>query len=149
MSFLDQNSIPNSPLINDNEEQLDFLEAMALLKAFSLVHRKTDSEIHNMHHLVQLATRAWIREDGDKDPWAFLALSILSKRFPYGDYEHWRTCAIYFPHADMILRYDFHGQRNKVGAAQAALLSSMSRNLRGQGSYDTSVERCRQRQEQP
>jgi tetratricopeptide (TPR) repeat protein len=143
MSFLDRNAIPNSLLVNDNEEQLDFLEAMALLEAFSLVHRKTDSYIHDMHRLVQLATRAWIREDGDEDRWAFLALLILSKRFPYGDYEHWKTCAIYFPHADMILRYDFHGHRNEVSTAQATLLSNMSRYLREQGSYDTSVEKAK------
>jgi hypothetical protein len=119
MSFLGQNAIPSSLLVNDNESRLDFLEAMGLLEAFDFVYRKPDPEYHDMHRSVQLATRVWVRKDGDEDRWAFYAISILSGRFPDGEYEHWKICANYLPHADMILGYDFNGQSNEVSAAKA------------------------------
>src|SRR5207249_242408 len=104
MSFLDRQGIPDSLLVDDNEDPMDFEDAMAVLLAFSLVVANASGNSYDIHRLAQLATRAWLTEydKSGEEKWASEALILLSLRFPIGQYENWATCASQLPHAEMV-----------------------------------------------
>ncbi len=145
-SFLDQQKIPFSLLIADGEDDFDFEEAMGLLEAFSLVTLDTHRYACNVHGLVTVAVRSWLREYEKKhETIAAQALETVSDRFPDGFFESWPTCRAYFPHAEEVLRSSdivipvvpatsLH--------AKGSLLLNMSTFLRTQGRYEASELRA-------
>ena len=136
MSFLDRQSIPDSLLIIDDEEAIDFEDAVEILNAFSLISRNERNDSSDMHRLVQLATRAWLLEDGaSAERIAAEALDLLSMKFPKGWYENWSTCSMFLPHADAIL-VSFSVRTDAHAASKAKLLLNTASYLRRQGRFE-------------
>ena len=139
ISFMDQQGIPFSLLIADEEDEFDFEEAMGLLEAFSLVTLDTHRHACNVHRLVSVAVQAWLGEyENTKDTIAVQILETLSDRFPDGSFESWPTCRKYIPHAEEVLRSSAVVNRATSQPAQASLLLKMSIFLRTQGRYEAS-----------
>ena len=137
MSFLDRQGIPDSLLVEDDEDSLDFDEAIDLLDSYSLVTRNSADDTSNMHRLVQVATLAWLRDfEGSSEEVAGEALNLMSRKFPDGTFENWSICATYLPHADAVLRYKFAGPTKDVQAARAQLLVNTASYLRRQGRFE-------------
>lgn len=140
MSFLDQQGIPFSLLIADEEDGFDFEEAMALLEAFSLVTLDTH---RNIHGLVTVAVQGWLREyENKRETIAAQALETVSDRFPDGYFESWPICRIYFPHAEQVIRSSAIVVQATSLHAKASLLLNMSTFLRTQGRYEGSELRA-------
>ena len=138
-SFMDQQGIPFSLLIADQEDEFDFEEAIGLLEAFSLVTLDTQRNACNVHRLVTVAVQAWLSEyEKTKETIAVQVLETISDRFPDGYFESWPTCRIYIPHAEEILRSNAVMNRAMSLRAQASLLLNMSTFLRMQGRYEAS-----------
>jgi len=134
MSILDRQGIPDSLVLEDDEDSFDLDEAVGILDSFSLITRNPTGDASNMHRLVQVATRAWLLEyEGSAESTATDALKLLASRFPNGTYENWSTCAMYLPHADAILRYEFAERTKKHEAARGQLLLDTAAYLRRQG----------------
>ena len=143
ISFLDQQGIPFSLLIADEEDGFDFEEAMSLLEAFSLVTLDTHRYACNVHGLVTVAVQGWLREyENRRETIAAQALRTVSDRFPDGSFETWPICRIYFPHAEQVIRSSAIVVQATSLHAKASLLLNMSRFLRTQGRYEGSELRA-------
>lgn len=145
ISFIDQQGIPFSLLIADEEDSFAFEEAMGLLEAFSLVTLDTDGYSCNVHRLVTIAVQAWLGEyENKREIIAAQVLELVSDRFPNGFFESWPTCRIYFPHAEEVLRSSAAVIQAGSSHAKAFLLLNLSTFLRQQGRYEASELRARE-----
>ena len=147
MSFMDRQGVPDSLLILDDEDSFVFDEAIGLLNAFSLINRGS-SDTSNIHRLVQVATRAWLSEYENKhSPSAQEAQRLLAERFPEGWYENWNICALYLPHADVVLKHNFVDSNEAQDAARAVLLLNTASYLRRQGRLEDAEVRSAESRE--
>ena len=132
MSVLDRQAIPKSLLLSDIEE-LDLDIALGTLKAFSLITVEQnrfggESEVKctgrrpefNLHRLVYLATRNWLKMNKELDTWTGKALVLLSDFFPSPEFENQDIWMAYLPHANTILNSDHSPASGSI--AQASLL---------------------------
>ena len=81
-----------------NEEDNDFEEDVAVLRAFSLVDKKQCEDEFEMHRLVQLATRVWLKSANRDGIWGRAFIQAMAQEFPNGEYANWPKCRILFPH---------------------------------------------------
>jgi hypothetical protein len=51
-----------------------------------------------MHSLVQLATRKWLKAEGQLERWKGQFIKNLCEELPTGKYENWARCQLLFPH---------------------------------------------------
>ncbi|MCJ1425263.1 hypothetical protein MMC29_003151 [Sticta canariensis] len=103
MAVLDRQGIPKTLLCRDNEDQIDIITALGTLQAFSLISSNKAGETFRMHRLVQLSTLKWLEMQNEKLIWQNEALRLLSANFPSGKFETWEICALYFPHAMIVI----------------------------------------------
>lgn len=142
INFFQHQGIPAILLQDEGEDEddFDFQEATALLKAFSFID-ENDSGF-STHRLVQLATRWWLEEEvpEDVDRWAFAALKSITSQFPepsshYGP-EYFKLAEILLPHAELILQHQLKKITKDSELVKAKLLKSSGRYLCWKGNYD-------------
>lgn len=142
INFFQHQGIP-AILLHDEDEgedDFDFQEAVALLKAFSFID-ENDSGF-STHRLVQLATRWWLEEEvpEDVDRWAFEALKSIASQFPepssQSGPEYFKFAEILLPHAELILQHQFKKTTKDSELATAKLLVSSGRYIHWKGNYD-------------
>jgi hypothetical protein len=83
---------------------LDDWKALGLLKAYSFVTQMANSKFINMHRLVHLATRNWLRSEKLMEDWTIKIGDFLSGIFPSHHHDYrvlWRE---YLPHAQFTLQ---------------------------------------------
>jgi tetratricopeptide (TPR) repeat protein len=88
-------------------------EALGTLSAYAFIteRRQQQSSMEalrqetafDMHRLVRLATRNWLREHNQWQVWASRALTRLVQVVPFGDHETRKTWTAYLPHAMHIV----------------------------------------------
>ncbi|KAI9760617.1 MAG: hypothetical protein M1840_002374 [Geoglossum simile] len=143
-SFLDRQEIPKTLIVGDNEDPLDFDDAIGTLHAFSLISTNSQFDMYGVHRLVHLATRAWLLEYDESRgrSWASQPLELLSTRFPHGNYKSWVTCAAYLPHAEAVLGEELTGTaENDLRARATLLLNTSHYYLKSQGRFDVAEGR--------
>ncbi|KAF8859525.1 hypothetical protein BDZ45DRAFT_725267 [Acephala macrosclerotiorum] len=152
MSYFDRHAIPSSLVHSEEEDVLDFEEAVAMLCAFSFIESDEAGTSFDMHNLVQLATKLWLidEKEGEEDQWAFEALKSLAQKFParqnHPTPEYWTLCASFLPHAQLILAHPFRFQREETQLARATLLFSVARYVHWRDAWMES-ESTRKKQE--
>jgi tetratricopeptide (TPR) repeat protein len=102
MSCLEPRMIPQS-LLPDAQSRKKMLEAIGTLTAYSFISTESDGQFYNIHRLVHLATRNWLKEEGLLRDCTGKVLARLTEVFPHHDESNryrWRT---YLPHALYIL----------------------------------------------
>ena len=112
MTMLDRQGIPEHVLY-DGRTRLQFEEAIASLTSFSLVRVQATKQsqeqlgwlLFEMHSLVQLATREWMKMHGQVSVWQRAALRIRAAAFPSGQHETWAACQTLLPHSTKVLGY--------------------------------------------
>lgn len=84
MTFFQHQEIPAILLQNEEEDELDFQDASALLKAFSFIDADEEDSIFSTHRLVQLATKWWLQKElpAETERWASAALKSVATQFP-------------------------------------------------------------------
>ena len=132
MSVLDRQAIPKSLLLPDIEE-VDLDIALGTLKAFSLITVEQNRQTFNLHRLVYLATRNWLKMNKELDTWTGKALVLLSDLFPSPKFENQEIWMAYLPHAHTVL--NSHRLPASKSIAQASLLYGVSRAHREKGDY--------------
>ncbi|KAL9023934.1 MAG: hypothetical protein Q9196_006874, partial [Gyalolechia fulgens] len=75
-----------------------FEDDVQVLRNYSFVSVDAN-QTFEMHALVQLATRTWLKANGQLEGWKQCYIKNLSTEFPTGDYENWAYCQVLFPHA--------------------------------------------------
>ncbi|KAL4986027.1 hypothetical protein BDW68DRAFT_179200 [Aspergillus falconensis] len=96
MACINPRNIPLSLLPSQLSEKRR-LDALGLLKAYSFINSQhTDI---NMHRLVYIATRNWLRKNGLFDHWIQRVANQLEKVFPDDHYTNQGLWQDYLPHA--------------------------------------------------
>lgn len=81
------------------------MDAIGTLHAYSFVSRQPNSTLLDLHRLVHLTTRNWLRTNGSLQWWREKTISRLGGCLLEPDHEHedraiWRS---YFPHTQQVL----------------------------------------------
>ena len=105
MACIDPKDIPQS-LLPAGASRKKETDAIGTLDAYSFIIRRPADLALDLHRLVHLATRNWLRKEGLITQWTERAISRLEEVFP--DHGHknrslWRT---YLPHARYALLSD-------------------------------------------
>ena len=77
-----------------------FEDDVQVLRNYSFISFAS-TQAFEMHALVQLATRTWLKAYGELEKWKQLYIVNLSAVFPSGEYENWIQCRALFPHAKL------------------------------------------------
>ncbi|KAL8992228.1 MAG: hypothetical protein Q9169_007264 [Polycauliona sp. 2 TL-2023] len=116
MAFLDRTGIPKSLLKRDGIRSVDFISALGTLQSFSLIGTQRGGLSYDMHRLVQVSIRTWLRTSRER--WEGEAVRILAERHPSGDYENWEECETLSSHAQTVLTYPQYTEEGMLRCAR-------------------------------
>ena len=105
MACIDPKDIPQS-LLPAGASRKKEIDAIGTLDAYSFIIRRSADLALDLHRLVHLATRNWLRKDELITQWTERVIMRLEKVFPDDDHKNrsvWRT---YLPHVRCALRSD-------------------------------------------
>jgi hypothetical protein len=100
LSFLSQiepRAVPESMLPRIKSEE-SFLNAVGTLCGYAFLYRREDGEMLDMHSLVHLAAREWVRDKGDADGVKQNVVSHLATVFQSDDWDNRAVWRSYMPH---------------------------------------------------
>ncbi|KAI9776224.1 MAG: hypothetical protein M1816_005406, partial [Peltula sp. TS41687] len=102
MSCIDPRDIPQSvlPPAQSRKKETD---AIGTLSAYSFVSRREADLSLDLHRLVHLATRNWLRREESLVKWTAKALARLNEVFPDNDHKKRSIWRAYLPHARYVL----------------------------------------------
>ena len=157
MSMLDAQAIPRS-LLPHRKEPVLFSKAIGTLKAYSLITSgnlttlqvKEPDQQFDLHRLVRLAMRSWLRLNGDLEKWTTRTTKSLTNKLYSIKSKHRDGWAAQLPHLLIILSADYplskhlspgtseKSQRKLSAQAliKARLRFRVSEYLDQQGKYD-------------
>ncbi|KAE8132449.1 violaceus kinesin [Aspergillus pseudotamarii] len=113
MACINSRDIPQSllPQASSTKKRID---AIGLLKAFSFISEDGGDRFLNIHRLVHLATRNWIRKNQQFSQCILKTADRLSEAFPNNDHTNRKVWRKYLPHAfSLIAEADFQKEREK------------------------------------
>ena len=137
MAVLSQGAVPRALLRQEGESLLEFIKAIGILRAFSLIHSDPAEVEYWSHDLVQLATLAWLSSRGTRITYEGRALNTLAEKFPPGESELWDQCKKLFPHACVVEKYGSSSSR--MSLQKAKLRQKMANYLRVQDLHDLAI----------
>ncbi|KAK4129022.1 hypothetical protein N657DRAFT_652545 [Parathielavia appendiculata] len=125
MSFFDRQGIPgwvlnpsddsSSAIDGDVDDSTDddtddgvdggFEDDVAMLRDYCLIVADEVGDEFEMHGLVQLSTRGWLKASGQQETFKQQCIERMAVSFPTGEYENWPTCRSLFAHVQVILGY--------------------------------------------
>lgn len=86
MACIDRKDIPQSLLPAGTSRKKE-AEAVGTLRAYSFIVKRGDATVFDLHRLVHLAMRSWLRREDALSRWYQVAINRLDDVFP--DDEHW------------------------------------------------------------
>ncbi|OQV09550.1 hypothetical protein CLAIMM_13658, partial [Cladophialophora immunda] len=142
MACLREKSIPKS-LLPEVGSKKDAVEALATLKGYSFVTEQMGNEggtnheaLYDMHRLVHLAARNWLRKEGTLGDWKRASIARLAQLFPSGDHQSKDVWTVYLPHARRLCEDDVIEDLPE----RSRLLEKMGLCLFADGKYGEAVE---------
>ena len=90
--------------MSDSSEDDKFEDDVQVLRNYSFISCDTDRTFE-MHALVQLAMREWLKANDQLELWKQQYVKSLSTTFPPGEHENWASCEVLFPHAKSAIAY--------------------------------------------
>jgi tetratricopeptide (TPR) repeat protein len=102
MACVDPKDIPQS-LLPPAQSRKKETDALGMLDAYSFVSRRAGGHALDMHRLVHLATRNWLRKEGRLAEWAAKAMQRLEEVFPEDEHENRSLWRLYLAHALYVL----------------------------------------------
>ncbi len=141
MSILDTNAIPESLLLTDNPVTLK--TALGTLRSLSLINLRKSSvkqsdqdPSYDLHRLVRLTTRNWLKMTNTFDWWTAKALKVLATRYPEGRFENREIWIRYLSHAIAVLSVEKLYNRNENDPMPMAFLNTKSKGIHaGDGEF--------------
>jgi tetratricopeptide (TPR) repeat protein len=98
MSCVDPKEIPQS-LLPPGSSRKEETEAIGTLDAYSFVSRRPGNPVLDLHRLVHLATRNWLRKERKLAQWTERVIVRLEEVFPDDDHKNRSVWRRYLPHA--------------------------------------------------
>ncbi|KAJ5256553.1 hypothetical protein N7478_012657 [Penicillium angulare] len=121
MSYFEPKAIPRSALPSlDSEEEMEF--AIGTLCSYGFLTRRENEDIFDIHSLVQLSTRVWIKESQKTKQIITTVTRHMNKCFPSNEYTNRETWRMYLPHALGIARRE----ESKDSRERYSLLSKVA-----------------------
>ncbi|KAI7973725.1 hypothetical protein EIK77_000227 [Talaromyces pinophilus] len=143
MSMFDRQGIPEDLVRDEDQDVLDFHDALAPLVGYSLIQVQMDERLFDMHRLVQLSVRAWLDTHQQLHGWQAKSRRIMARVFPNGNYENWTRCRTLLAHAKGVL--DSTGDIDDEDQLHAATVRShLGWYLDQQGKYEEAEAMHRQ-----
>src|SRR4029077_20580435 len=131
MACIDPRDIPPL-LLPPAPSRIKKHNALGTLMAYSFVTVQPIDQFLNLHRLVHLAIRNWLRIKDSLEQWTIKAVARLNSIFPGVDDENRRLWRRYLPHAQAILQSkEFHNQRDE----RVELQKKVGRCLYSDGRY--------------
>ncbi|PCD20331.1 hypothetical protein AU210_016198 [Fusarium oxysporum f. sp. radicis-cucumerinum] len=90
---------------SDDETENEFEDDVAILRDYCLIMLSEDANTFEMHGLVQLSTRRWLKAQGLQDKFLEQYITVMASSFPTGDYENWAVCRALFAHIEAAAEY--------------------------------------------
>ena len=141
MSCLVSQRIPES-LLPPAQSKIKMVEAIGTLTAYSFITKREIEQSFDLHRLVHLATRNWLRTTQSLAAWTEKTLSRLADVLPYGDHKNRAIWTAYLPHACHVLALPHLSDGNKE--AEIKLLSKVGSCLESNGQYVAAEQMFRQ-----
>jgi len=104
MACIDPKDIPQS-LLPSNDTKAKTIEAIGTLSAYWFV-TKRPNQFLDLHRLVHLATRNWLRREQSLERWTNKAIIRLKEVFPDSNPENRITWRAFLPHVRYVLEAD-------------------------------------------
>ncbi|KAI1455276.1 hypothetical protein F4805DRAFT_468791 [Annulohypoxylon moriforme] len=101
LSCIEPKAIPQSLLPMPQSEETE--HAIGTLRGYSFLVKRGNDDIFDMHSLVHVATRLWIRENHRTQEVVVQALDYIEGIFPSEDPENRELWQIFLPHALSVL----------------------------------------------
>jgi tetratricopeptide (TPR) repeat protein len=101
MAWIESRDIPQSILPQASEQQL--MQAIGILLGYGFLSRRSDRKTYDMHSLVHLATRVWIKKEEEMENTFHNVVSHLVRVFPSDEWENRELWQKYIPHATKVL----------------------------------------------
>ncbi|KAK3947691.1 hypothetical protein QBC32DRAFT_318570 [Pseudoneurospora amorphoporcata] len=127
--------------IHNDETDNGFEDNVAMLTNYCLVTVSESGDTFEMHGLVQLSTRTWLKACGREEEFKHQFVSRIAALFPPGDYSNWATCQRLFPHVERAV--DYRPVEGKLEEAWATLLYNGGWYAELQGRYDVAEKMAR------
>ncbi|KAB8240063.1 purine and uridine phosphorylase [Aspergillus flavus] len=113
MACINSRGIPQS-LLPQPISTKKRIDAIGLLKAFSFISEDGRDHFLNMHRLVHLATRNWMRKSQQFSRHILKAADRLSEAFPNNDHTNRKLWREYLPHAfSLLAEADFQKEQKR------------------------------------
>ena len=121
----------NTKVPPDRAEEYE--KDIVMLRNYNLVSCTTDSTIFEMHRLVQLATKKWLKAAKQFDRWSSQCISNLEDTFPTSNFDNWAICQSLFPHTMAALHMEVTSRKTVL--QQASLLLRSGQYALAVGAY--------------
>ncbi|KAK5242970.1 hypothetical protein LTR20_007209 [Exophiala xenobiotica] len=140
-SCLREKNIPLS-LLPEASSKKEMIEVLGILTGYSFLRKHYEDQgpskevLYQMHRLVRLATRNWLRRQDTLLHWTQETVRVVAERFPRRSYKARARCALYMPHAQILCTSD--GIENFE--ERYILLEKMGANFYTDGKYSEGVQ---------
>lgn len=149
-AFLSPDDIPRSLLIDGVDElppslrgvvsnKIEFNDAIAALRRYSLIEICSSGDMYSVHRLVQAVVQDMMTADQQR-VWAEIALKLVNSSYPFDsdDVRTWDRASVLLPHALVAAE---HAQRLGVSPETVArVLNQAGLYLRGSAQYHKARE---------
>ncbi|PMD24975.1 HET-domain-containing protein [Hyaloscypha hepaticicola] len=105
MACIDSKDIPQS-LLPAGPSRKKEIDAIGTLDAYSCITKRSADQALDLHRLVHLATRNWLRKQELITQWTEKAITRLEEVFPDDDHQNRSIWRIYLPHVQSVLKSD-------------------------------------------
>ncbi|KZF26958.1 FabD/lysophospholipase-like protein [Xylona heveae TC161] len=133
MSCIEPKAIPKTLLPSHLLSKIKVQRALGTLLAYSFVAKRPADELLDLHSLVRLATRNWLKQRGSLGSHMIKAMRHLANVFPSCDECNRAIWRAYLPHAMCILAAKCFSSNDSY---QPQLLLSVGRCLLEDGRYN-------------
>ncbi|KAL2864142.1 uncharacterized protein BJX67DRAFT_225831 [Aspergillus lucknowensis] len=135
MACINPRDIPQS-LLPEAMSKKKRIDALGILKAFSFINEQGKDNTLSLHRLVYLATRNWLRKQGQFSLYIQKAADHFSQVFPNNNHENQKIWRKYLPHAlSMINEEAFKTEQRRY----VKLIRNIARCLQADGRYNEAV----------
>ncbi|KAL4781260.1 hypothetical protein BJX76DRAFT_360039, partial [Aspergillus varians] len=111
-----------------------WIEAIGTLKGYAFVSRRAAEQSFDLHRLIHLATRNWLRQKAILSKWTVTALTRLEAIFPNNDHTNRHVWQGYLPHALRLLeREETQSTEVKGEDTRYDLIAKVAMCLRADG----------------
>jgi hypothetical protein len=131
MACIDWKDIPQS-LLPAGVSRKKEMEAIGTLKAYSFLVQRSDTLAYDLHRLVHLVTRSWLRREGALVRWSHTAIARLEEVFPSDEHRNRTLWRVLLPHAAYALRVGVVKPRDYK---KIELMEKYAKSLHSDGRY--------------